>query len=108
MMSVHNFIRIAILVLGISLPVSALAQTGGIEGLWYNQEKTAKIKIYKAKNDKYYGKIDWLEEPVKNGEPAVDDSNPDKNKRTVPLIGLVILKGFEKTVTDKYEEGSVY
>lgn len=79
-----------------------------IEGLWYNEEKTAKIKIYKAKNDKFYGKIDWLKEPVKDGKARTDEKNPDKDKKNEPLLGLVILKGFEKSGKDEYEDGTIY
>lgn len=81
--------------------IALLAQTVAfaqdpIEGLWYNEEETAKIKIYRAKNDKFYGKIDWLKEPVKDGKERTDEKNPDKDKRNERLLGLVVLKGFEK------------
>lgn len=79
-----------------------------IEGLWYNEEKTAKIKIYKAKNDKFYGKIDWLKEPVRNSKARTDENNPDKGKRSEPLTGLTVLKGFEKDGVNKYGDGTIY
>lgn len=93
--------------------IALLAQTVAfaqdtIEGLWYNEEKTAKIKIYKAKNDKFYGKIDWLKEPVKDGKARSDEKNPDKDKRNEPLLGLVVLKGFEKSGKNEYEDGTIY
>lgn len=87
---------------------AALAQSDQIEGVWYNQEKTAKIKIYLAKNEKYYGKIVWLKEPEKNGAPKVDENNPDKDKRNEPLMGLLVLRGFEKDGSKEYDDGTIY
>jgi uncharacterized protein (DUF2147 family) len=87
---------------------TAYAQADQIEGLWYNQEKTAKVRIYKAKNNKFYGKIEWLKEPVINGKTRTDEKNPDKAKRAEPLLGLQVLKGFEKNGEDEYAEGTIY
>jgi len=85
----------------------AIAQDA-IEGVWYNQEKSAKIQVYKAKDSRFYGKIVWLKEPVSNGKPKTDDNNPDAGKRSQPIIGLVILKGFKKDGQDEYEGGTIY
>lgn len=87
---------------------TAFAQADKIERTWYNEEKSAKVKIYKAKNNKYYGKIHWLKEPEKDGKPRTDEKNPDAAKRNEPLDGLLILKGFEKTGDNKYEDGTIY
>ena len=69
-----------------------------IVGKWLNQEGTSHIQIFKATNGsfagKFYGKIVWLKEPLKNGKPKVDDLNPDPKKQAVPLLGLQILKNF--------------
>lgn len=107
-MSFSKIARIVLMSFCWLLPVLAFAQTDAIEGIWNNEEGTARIKIYKAKNDKYYGKIDWLKEPVRDGKARVDEHNPDKNKRTEPLLGLIILKGFEKDGDNKYDEGTIY
>ncbi len=79
-----------------------------IEGLWYNEEKSGKIQVYKAKDNKFYGKITWLKEPLTNGKPKTDQKNPDAKKRSQPIIGLVVLKGFEKDGDDVYEDGTIY
>jgi uncharacterized protein (DUF2147 family) len=83
------------------------AQSEKIEGIWLNEEKDAKIQIYKAVNGKYYGKIVWLKVPLKDGKPKSDENNPEDNLKAQPLINLVILKGFEKD-GDKYSEGTIY
>jgi uncharacterized protein (DUF2147 family) len=79
-----------------------------IEGVWYNQEKTAKIRIYKATNGKFYGAIIWLKEPNRNGKPKMDDNNPNAAKRHQPLLNLLVLKGFEKEDDNRYEDGTIY
>lgn len=86
----------------------SIAQTDPIVGTWFNEEKTAKVRIYKATNGKFYGKIVWLQTPEKDGKPRVDENNPDKDKRNEPLDGLVILKGFEKDGDDEYDDGTIY
>lgn len=85
----------------------AHAQKDRIEGYWLNQEKEAKIQIYKAKNGKFYGKIVWLKEPNKDGKPKTDTKNPKESLQSQPLIGLVILRGFERD-DDTYEDGTIY
>jgi uncharacterized protein (DUF2147 family) len=87
---------------------TAFAQKDRVEGLWYNNEKSAKIQIYKAVNGKFYGKIVWLKEPDKNGKPKVDENNPSDSKKHTPLLGLLVLKGFNKDGEDMYEDGTIY
>jgi len=87
---------------------SANAQKEKVEGIWFNQEKDAKIEIYKARDGKFYGKIVWLKEPTINGQPKADVNNPKKNLRATPIIGLLILKAFEKDSDTDYEDGTIY
>ena len=49
----------------------SLAQADPLErNLWYNEEKTDKIQIYKATDGKFYGKIVWLRIPIaEDGKP---------------------------------------
>lgn len=83
------------------------AQSDRLEGIWFNDKKDAKIQIYKAKDGKFYGKILWLKEPTKNGKVKLDDKNPKEQLQQQPLVGLVILKGFEKD-GDTYDDGTIY
>jgi uncharacterized protein (DUF2147 family) len=86
----------------------AIAQADPLEGHWYSEDKTAKVHIYKAKDNKFYGKVDWLKVPNRDGKPKVDGRNPDASKRNQPIVGLVILKGFKKDGDNTYEDGTVY
>ena len=86
----------------------AAAQNDPIEGYWFNEEKSAKVQIYKGRDNKFYGKVAWLKVPTRDGKPKMDARNPDPNKRNNPIIGLVILKGFEKDGSKEYDDGTIY
>ena len=85
-------------------------KTDAIVGVWLNEEGDAQIRVYKKTNDKYYGKIVWLEEPNNtDGSPKVDDENPDEKLRSRPTMGLEILKSFKFDEDDKkWENGTIY
>ena len=95
-------------VLGIVLAsFNGIAQKADdIIGLWYNAEKSAKIQVYKE-GTKYFGKIVWLKEPMKDGKPKVDEHNENEKLRTQPLMGLKLLKNFEFD-DDEWEDGTIY
>lgn len=84
------------------------AQPDKIEGLWYNDIKSAKIDIYKGANGKFYGKIVWLKEPLKNGKPKVDDLNSDEALRKRPVLGMQVLADLVKDGDNKYVDGTIY
>lgn len=95
-----------LLLMGISF--TANAQKEKVEGYWLNQEKDAKIEIYKAKDGRFYGKIIWLKEPNRDGKPKTDIHNPKENMRATPIMGLLILKSFNKDSDTDYEDGTIY
>ncbi len=101
---------ILVIAIILSVNVIAKAQTDQIEGLWYNDVKSAKILITKATNGKFYGKVVWLKEPLKNGKPKVDELNSDEKLRTRPRLGLPVLADFVKDDDDKnkYTDGTIY
>jgi len=104
--SLHLFFLLAILA---GTGTISFAQSDPLEkGLWYNTEKTAKIQIYKATDGKFYGKIVWLKVPDRDGKPKMDIQNPDKNKQTQPILGLIMLRGFVKDGDTGYEDGTIY
>lgn len=91
---------------------TAFAEKDKLEKIWYNQEKTAKVQIYRAVDGKLYGKIVWLDKvnDDKTGKPRTDKENPDENKRNNPLLSLVILRGYQVNAEDPntYEGGTIY
>ncbi len=88
--------------------VRALAQKDKIEGNWYNEEKTAQVKIYKAVDGKFWGKIVWMKEPNKDGRPRVDEKNSKPGLRTRPLMNLPLLSHFSKKDDNTYDGGEIY
>ncbi len=77
------------------------------QGLWHNEKKSAKVQFYKQ-GDKMYGKIVWLKDPLLNGKPKLDKTNPDDALKSKPLLGLVFLKSFINTEKNIWEEGTIY
>ena len=102
---------------GAVLLMTALASAGAddILGDWNNEEKDAKIEIYKC-DDRYCGKIIWSKEPNYPagsregvpGTPRLDRNNPDPALRKTPIIGLVIMRGFISAGGGMWSGGTVY
>ena len=76
--------------------------------VWWNQEKTSKVKVFLATDGKYYWKIIWLKDSVENGKPKTDKENPDEAKRNRPLMGLQFLSGLEKKSETEFVNGKIY
>jgi uncharacterized protein (DUF2147 family) len=95
-------------ILFFGIKIWSFAQADPIEHLWYNEEKTAKIRIYKTESGKFCGRIVWLKVPEKDGKPKVDSHNPDKSRQNDPLLGLLLLKNFTRNGEKTYENGSIY
>lgn len=108
-MPVKHVLRSLLLMSFVLLKAIALQAQDYLEkNLWYNEEKTAKIQIYKANDGKFYGKVVWLKVPEVEGKPKIDIHNPDKAKQNEPIIGLLLLKGFKKDGETDYTDGTVY
>ena len=91
------------------VPLFLQAQASRIEGTWYNDEKTSTIEITKGTDGRYAGKITWLDEPLENGKPKVDDENPDPKLAKRPLMGLPLVKNFSYDSRKKqWQEGRIY
>lgn len=79
-----------------------------ILGLWFNEEKDAKVEIY-VDNGKYFGKVVWLEEPnEENGKPKLDDENPDEELQKRPIMGLLLMIDFDYEGDGEWENGDIY
>lgn len=96
------------LMCALCLSSSVHAQKEAIEGHWFTEEKDAKIRIFKATNGKYYGKVIWLQEPDRNGQPKLDINNPKEANRSTPVMELQILRGFSKKSATSFEDGTIY
>ena len=97
----------------VSLTFFSYSQTNkkadDVTGFWYTADKDGIIKIYRAKNGKYYGKLYWIDEPNdKDGNPKLDVNNPDPSLRNKPILGSVFMKGFEYKGDHLWVNGTVY
>ena len=86
------------------------AQSDEVRGTYWNAEKTSHIRIYRAKNGKYYGKIEYLKEPNdENGNPKTDPENPDKELRSRSRWGMVIMNSFSWSESEsRWQDGTIY
>ncbi len=102
----------------VMLFANALAYAAGpddILGVWLNQEKDAKIEIFKC-GEKYCGKVVWLKDPnypegSKDGipgTPKLDHNNPNPELKKAPVIGLQIVHDFAFAGDNRWKGGKVY
>jgi uncharacterized protein (DUF2147 family) len=98
----HKFFTFTLLTF---LFTSLVAQENRVVDKWFNEDETAHIRVFKATNGKYYGKIEWLKEDP----DRLDVNNPDVDKQKEPLLGLMILAGFVyEDGKDKWNKGTIY
>jgi uncharacterized protein (DUF2147 family) len=109
----------AIVLLVFCLLVTATAVSAfhgdDILGVWNNEEKDAKIEIFKC-SGKYCGKIVFAKEPNYPagskegvpGTPRLDHNNPDAAKRSTLILGLLIVKDFIFDGEEAWKGGTVY
>ncbi len=106
---------IAALVLLLTTASSFVASADDIVGVWNNQEKDARIEIFKC-GTRYCGKIVSLKEPDdppnskdgKPGTPKLDHRNPDKALRSRPVMGLQIMNDFVFAGDNLWKDGTIY
>lgn len=92
--------------------IGAKAQTytaNDVIGYWFNDTKTAKIKIY-SEDSKFFGKIVWMKHPLdeESGKPKLDKLNPDDKLKSRPKMNLVIMANFVFDDDDEWESGTIY
>jgi len=84
-------------------------EANDILGYWLNEEADAKIEVFKHE-DKFFGKIVWLEEPKhENGEWKLDSENPDEGLRNRKKLGLQVMHNLVWDKGDKeWNDGKIY
>jgi uncharacterized protein (DUF2147 family) len=101
-----RFLIVPIVMLLCLVAANLYAQTNAqaIVGVWFNEEKDAKIKVYEE-NGKFFGKIVWHRtgDDVSN----FDDKNPDPELKKRKKIGLILLENFEFS-GGQWEDGTIY
>ena len=88
-----------ILVIAVALFASLIkisAQNADVvKGIWLNDEKDAKVEIFKS-GDNYFGKIIWLKEAYEADGKTLkkDDKNSNEKLKSRSILNLTILSGF--------------
>lgn len=92
-----------------SLSFTSNENPDSILGTWVTSSKKGHIQIYRQ-GTRYYGKITWLKDPEnpKTGKPFLDEKNPDPEKKTKPILGLINLRDFTYSQKGVWENGKVY
>jgi uncharacterized protein (DUF2147 family) len=84
---------------------SVFCQPDKIAGIWVPAKGTSQIRIFKATNGKFYGKVEWL----KTDKDKLDLNNPDENQKNKKILGLMILKDFTYNADkNRWDGGTVY
>lgn len=105
-LAVHFFLFLFFFQFSLNI-VAAGNASDFIVGTWQNGDGRARVEVYKS-GQKYYGKVVWLKYPMRDGKPKVDWRNPDPNKQSRPVIGLVIMRGFIYEGNYLWGGGKVY
>lgn len=96
-------------------PAARAAEGNDIVGIWNTAEKDAVIEIFRC-GEKYCGRIAWVKDPNytgddkrgREGQPRVDDNNPDPLLRNRPIAGLQLMSDFSFTGGNTWTDGRVY
>lgn len=98
-----------LLFLGIYSLAGIAQEAEKIVGIWWNEEKTSKIKVEK-KDGKYIGTVVYMiPEKYVDGKPPLDVENPDEKLQSRSVVGIQILDGFEYNAKDKeWKKGKIY
>lgn len=86
-----------------------------ILGKWTTANAKSTVEIYEC-GSKVCGKIIALKEPVypaddkkgMAGQTKIDRENPDPKMQKQPLIGLVVLKDFDRVEPGLWRNGTIY
>lgn len=102
-------VKVALFMTFLSLQLLAQGNADACLGTWLTGSKKGHVQIYKQ-GDKYFGKIIWLKEPndAATGKPKLDKNNPDSQKKSRPILGLVNLNNFTFEGDNVWEGGKIY
>ncbi|HEY9006061.1 DUF2147 domain-containing protein [Ohtaekwangia sp.] len=107
-MQKRKWILTAVILFTTMISVLAQSRADQIVGVWLTEDQDARVEIYKT-SDKYQGKIIWLLNPndKKTGKPLLDTENKDAAKRSMPVLGLQIIRDLSFS-DGQWKDGSIY
>jgi len=79
-----------------------------VEGEWIVQSGTAKVRIAPCAGDaqRLCGLISALRDPAERA--ARDANNPDPKLKTRPILGLPLIRDFQRVETARWTGGRIY
>ena len=87
------------------------APPDAILGSWLTDDGASKVEVTAVKSADgstvYNGKVVWLKQPTRDGQPLRDANNADAALRSRPILGLDVLSGF-KAAGNGYGGGTAY
>ena len=105
MKTVIRLQAICVLIFNSQLTLAGPVKDETIEGIWMTASQEGLIKIYKnAKTIE--GRVFRVFDPEDTNR--VDNNNPDPEQRNRPLLGLVILRGFNFDGVKRWTGGHIY
>jgi uncharacterized protein (DUF2147 family) len=100
---------ILLLTVLIGATICSFAQNGdAVKGIWINDNKDAKMEIYRS-GDKYYGKVIWTDNMYESDGRTLrkDEKNSDDVLKNRTIQNMIILSGF--TYNDgEWTGGEIY
>jgi uncharacterized protein (DUF2147 family) len=112
-------VTLTVLLVAVALPLVAADPGDEILGLWATDPAAegglSHVEITK-RDGKYFAAIRWLAKPVyppddkggMGGLAKVDRNNPDPAKRSVPSLGLEVMKDFVYLGDGHWGDGTIY
>lgn len=105
-------LTLLLLVAGRTLMAQSTASADKILGTFYMDsplsDDHAKVKITKASNGTYQGRIVWLDKPTNpDGSPRTDEKNPDPKLRSRTATQITLVWGL-KFEDGEWVKGTVY
>ena len=80
-----------------------------IEGIWWNTEKTGKIKIVQLDNQTFQGQLISADDAHdEDGNLKLNTKDRDAEKRNQPIVGLILMNGFTTKDQVTYNGGTIY
>ncbi|WP_316809335.1 DUF2147 domain-containing protein [Pedobacter agri] len=103
-----RYLFLTFLLLNFSSMLFAQSKADDILGVWYSPVKEGNVQICKS-GENYYGKLIYLKNATdQEGKPLLDVNNPDKDKRKMPLVGILLLRDIKFNNRKNSWKGKLY
>jgi uncharacterized protein (DUF2147 family) len=100
-----SLVVLLLLAAAVCSPARAESWGEGIAGLYLTVDGGAQVRVDKAPDGTYTGRIVWL----RNDKDRLDKNNPDTGRKGDRVLGLVILRGFKANdETKRWVGGTIY